>query len=590
MFQMLRLAISLRTAAIAIAVFSPPAIAVEPVVDLPMNRDPEIGIARVVRTLPKGAIKLWLAALERPDADTAQQGGGDHRTAQERGMPGLKIAIPALLRELNRADQHPAVKLAVALALVVLDARESARTLMRQLDDSDPQLRELVEPALARWDYKPARAMWLARLAQPPPHNRSHLRAVEAMAAVREKKAIPKLRELVMSATEPPSYRLAAARRSAVLRPTGSEDDANSLIGDSSSRATTSQLLAATLLRHHQGEAAVRLLQSLAADPEPAVASVALARLIELDPNLVVPMIAKVVASPDAQVRALGVTVLQRQPSPSHIRLLADRLSDAHPDVRDQARRAMRELSMKSDLRRVVAEQAARILADSDWRGQEQAIYLLAQLGEKSADPRFIDLLASNRGEVAVASAWGLRVLAVPESLPVALDFVNLRRRRAPKGGDQADQPAIQSGAIDAQLSQLIQFFAIAKYRRAEATLLRIVPRGQSLAVGETRAAAAWALGKFHVGDAEESVASLLEKPLIPVPSTTPDDARVRRAAAIALGLMKSKRSLKVIRAAGSPVPTTDPVANACNWAVAQITGEPLAPPESSRRNRRTGS
>src|SRR5205823_4901112 len=140
------------------------------------------------------------------------------------------------------------------------------------------------------------------------------------------------LRDLLFSAEEPTPYRLAAARALSVIRATGSEEDAARLLADKSKRATTSRLLAATLLQKHAGEQAIQLLQKLAEDKEPAVAGIALARLVEIDTRLVVPELPIVLASADAEVRSFGVEVLWRQPSETHVRLLAERLRDSHPD------------------------------------------------------------------------------------------------------------------------------------------------------------------------------------------------------------------------------------------------------------------
>src|SRR4029078_5592533 len=88
--------------------------------------------------------------------------------------------------------------------------------------------------ALARWPHKPARAAWLARLEQPPPYGRSHVLAIESLALVKEEKAAPRLRELVLSRDAGPAARLAAARALAALRATGSEADAAALAADTS--------------------------------------------------------------------------------------------------------------------------------------------------------------------------------------------------------------------------------------------------------------------------------------------------------------------------------------------------------------------
>src|SRR5262245_47098800 len=320
------------------------------------------------------------------------------------------------------SGQHPTVRLAVVRALVTLDAREAAASFFRQMSTDDPLLRELVDPALAHWDHAPARAVWLNRLGRPP-HRRATVLAIQALATVREEKAAPHLQDVLLSPDTSPGVRLEAARALAILRPAGSEKDAARLAADPSPRAIGDRLAAASLLRQHKGDAAIRQLQALAADAEPVVATVALARLMEIDANLISPLLAQMLASPDANVRGLGVTALLRLPADTNIRRLGDRLVDPHPNVRLLARRALRELASRPEWRTAVTREGMRVLADPDWRGQEQAAILFALIDHKAAVGRLVELLPAARPEVFVAAAWALRQLAVSDTLPEILKY-----------------------------------------------------------------------------------------------------------------------------------------------------------------------
>src|SRR5262245_9659051 len=137
-----------------------------------MYREPQVPVARTVKTFPKGLTELWLAALDRPEREVRSQAALAIAAAHEAGMPGLGVATGPLTKLLDRPDEHPAVLTAAARALVALDARDAAPVLLRLARSGDLDLRELVEPALARWDYRPARDIWLDRLTHPPPHGR----------------------------------------------------------------------------------------------------------------------------------------------------------------------------------------------------------------------------------------------------------------------------------------------------------------------------------------------------------------------------------------------------------------------------------
>jgi HEAT repeat protein len=549
----------------------------EPVVDLFMNQDPPLTVSPVEKTFPKGLADMWLAALDRPDADTRCQAAASFGQGHERGVPGLSVAIVPLTRLVEKQDEHPAGRLAAARSLVALDARDAAPALFRVAGSGGPELREIIEPALARWDYKPARSVWLERLGRSTAHRRDVLLAIRALGVVREEKAIDGLKQILLAKNQPQSHRLAAARSLSAIRPSGFEADARALIADRSG------LLAATLLRQHQGNEAVKLLQELAVDREPGVAVLAVGRLVEIDTKLVVPVLEKVLASANGDVRLLGVETLFRQPSADHVRLLGNRLVDPHPEVRSRARANLRELANKPELRDVVIRQGEANIGAADWRGLEQAIYLLTQLDQKKQVNRYFELLDSERPEVAVAAAWGIRVLAVPETLPRAHEHIRLRHKQLVAKGKTAGLPNMTPEAVDRQMSQLVQFLGQARFKAADATLRALIPRGSmpffTPVGGETRGAAAWALGWFHEGNPEPGLAKQIEDRLTGDPGIGPDDPRLRRMAAIALGRMKATQSLEALKTHGGDSPTTDLVAHACRWAISQITGEPIPKP-----------
>jgi HEAT repeat protein len=376
-----------------------------------------------------------------------------------------------------------------------------------------------------------------------------------------------------------------AARALAAIRPTGLEHDAGALAADATPHGKTRRLTAAWLLRRHQGDEAVRLLQALGRDPEPTVAAVALARLVEIDAKLVVPLLEPVLASPDANVRGLGVEALFRQPTLAHIRLLGDRLADPHPEVRTRARAVLHELAGRAEFRGPVVRAATDVLAEDDWRGQEQAAVLLAQLGHKPAAGRLVELLGVDRPETMLAVGWALRKLAVPDTLPAVLAFID-RDRKATLATVRAGSFSLPPGR-DQEVAQLVEFLAQARYRPAEPLFREMVPRilprvPTSVATPpgpNARAAAVWGLGLLHEGTAVPDLVTAFQARLNDVPSPAgSEDDRVRRAAAISLGRMKATAAVPTLRRYYAGKPTLDPVNNACGWALERITGEPVPP------------
>jgi HEAT repeat protein len=560
------------------------------VIDSPMYKNPDLPASRLEMIFPEKAKGLWVKALRRPEADMRCKAAEAVTLACQRGVTGLETFVGPLAEALDQPDQHPAVRLAAAQALVALDARDAAPSLFAHAQSDGREMREVVEPALARWDYRPARAAWLKRLRDPATPQRGLVLTIQGLAAVGEAGAADRLREIALSDRADGPVRLEAARALGALRGDGLEKDAEGLAADASPRGVVGRLVAASMLRRHKSDDAVRVLKRLADDAEPTVAAVAVARLLEIDPDLVVPIADHLLGGPDANLRSFAVEALFRRPTGERIRVLADRLDDADPGVRVKARRSLRELAEKKEFRDRVIEEATRVLAGSakQWRGLEQAAILLTQLDHKPAAKRLVELLPSERPEVAVTTAWGLRKLAVADTLPPVAAYVRdkLGRILAGQGPPAEDETAATSPSH--QLSQLNQFLGEQKYAPADPVLRPFIPHRPDKPIDEARAAAVWALGMIHEGKPDGDLAAALEARLNDVTSIPPEDNRVRRMAAVALGRMQAKESLPSLRRyCPDREPDRDDIHNACGWAIERLGGEAMLPPKTIRAPRR---
>ncbi len=606
-----------------------------------MYQDPYLPSPRLEQFLPEKAKALWLKALNRPEADVRRQAadavalahrrndavllrfaasatgllaaplGSAPLTAASALIPSppdvtdLSLFIGPLSQALDQPDQHPAVRLADAQALIALDARDVAPVLFRHAQTDGQEMRDLVEPTLARWDYRPARAAWLERLRDPATPQRSLVLAIQALAAVGEDQAGDRLREIVLSEQTAGPVRLEAARALGSLRSDGLEKDAERLAGDAphpsppppagggQGGGLVGRLAAAALLRRSRGDDAVRLLQRFADDAEPAVAAPAVARLLEIDPDLLAPAVEHLLASPDANLRSYAVDVLFRRPSEARVKLLAERLDDADPDVRVKARRCLQDLAGKKELRDRVIEEGMRMLAGNvkQWRGLEQATILLTLLDRKAAAKRMVQLLPTDRPEVAVAAAWGLRNLADPDTLQPVVDYVAEMRRQTLAGKSPFPSEEVPLSTVNHQVSQLIQFLGEQQYAAADPVLRQYLPRRGDQGIGEARAAAAWALGRIHEGAPDADLTAALLARLDDTRSVPPEDPRIRRMAAIALGRTKATEVLPHLRLyCGDREPSGGPVHDACGWAIEHLSSDPndaMLPPKITRTPRR---
>jgi HEAT repeat protein len=571
-----------------------------------MYKDPEIRIAEVRREFPPDLIDAWLVGLRRPEADYQSRAALTVILAHQQGMKGLEVTIDPLMEILVGAGHHDMARLSAARALVELDARQAADAMLRQSKAGDHDLRDIIEPALASWKYEPARQLWLERLQQADVPMADLILAIRGLAVFRASEAASRLTEMVDSAQVSWPLRMEAARALGVIRTSGGEAEALRLLAgavsyepfDRTPAATSTHLAAAWLLHRHHSEEATRLLQGLARDAEPAVVFVALQALLQIDSKLALPMLDSALASSDAKVRSLGVETILREATVERLRLLADKLDDPHPEVRIKARHALQDLASRSQLKDEVIKQGMPILAGQDWRGLEQATILMARVNHKPAAGRIAELLQSERPEVFVTAAWGLRKLAVPETLPAALkrfrDAQLLAKNPGARAALHADPPLIRellssTEEFDEQLSHLAQFMGQSRYQAADTALRRQVPRTRD-ATGEddpvigqeTRAASIWALGFIHQGKPDLPLVKELEGRLndISRPFHPGEDPRIRSMSAISLARMKSKDSLHSIRLyRATAKPTLDPIAHACSWSIHELTGEPTPAP-----------
>lgn len=560
--------------AFALLAAAPAARAAGEGIDSIMLRDPVLPLPKVVQTFPDNLTPVWLDMLARPEAEYKVRAAGTIADAHVRGMKGLDKTVPKLVAELDRKGLPSSVRVALVQALSVLDAKSAAEPMFRAAADGDIDVRQIVDPCLTRWQYEPVRKTWLDRLGVKP-SQRGTILAIRGLLAAKDERAIPRLREIALTNDELPPVRLEAAAAVAELRPNGLEADAKLLAAETSARGTVSRLAAATLLRRHSGDAAVAILQSLVRDPEPTVAARAMARLVELDIQVVVPVLDAAIANPDASVRLHAVEALFRDPTDANLRKLGDRLADLHPEVRTKARLAFLKHFAKPELKDAVRREGMRILKGQHSGGLQQASLLLGQIDHKPAVGRLIELQDHERFEVFVTAAWSLRILAVHDTCAPALEILIRRHRHIMRNVDKVSQKTAQG--YDEQLSQLGQFLGQQKYAPASEALRNYIP--QNSGPLEMRSAAIWALGKIHEGQRNLPFEKLLEGRLNAVQPTDVEPLLIRRMCAVTLGRVHGDAALKSLRSYYGGKPTTDEVSNACGWAIEQLTGEKVPPP-----------
>ncbi|HUE71619.1 MAG TPA: hypothetical protein VMP01_12105 [Pirellulaceae bacterium] len=534
------------------------AIATDPVLEAPPPVPPDT----------RRLTDLWLVALARPESQMQRQTAEAIVRAHADGIGGLEKSCPALVKIVAAEKSHPAARYAAAQALVALDHKAGAAALRAAAEQHGSLVRQVVEPALARWNDQPIRAVWLARLKDPHAQRRDLLLALAGLGTVREESAAPLCLALAADVHRSADVRLAAARAAGSIADRGWEEQAEKWAG-AASAPLIDRLCAAALLIRHQSAQAQEILARLAKDAEPAVASAALAHLHTIDVELVLPLAEDAMRSADANVRKEGAAAYVLRPTPERVQTLAALLDDPHPALRGQVRDDLFRLAKAAELDESVRAAATEMLAGESWRGQEQAALLLAALDHKPAAPRLVELLESKRPEVMVATAWGLRKLAIPETLPAIFDKARRQTEGRKRGGDVP--------GLDAQVAHLCEALGLMKYAPADPVLREYIPKRQDWML--SRMAGIWALGHLHAGEPDEELALLLIARLTDSDPMNPETQAARVSSALSLGRMLAVSQEPAMRAWMGPEINPEPVDMSIRWALIEMTGEELPPP-----------
>lgn len=544
--------------------------AVDPIIDAPMYDDPKLSIPEAVLNLPNDRHPLWLKALARPEVDLQRQSADAITKLHRLGKKGLRKECEVPLRRVLAAKgTHTLARRAVARSLVALNAKSSADALFKVLSDEGLAYAQIVEPALARWDYKPIRSVWLNRLDDQTTRSGLMRLAMSGLADVNEPRAADMLWKIAGDPSRSPRLRLPAARALARIKTTGLADRAKRLAANRSPRGLIDRLIAASLLVHHKDAASQTLLVQLINDRQPTVAAIALQRLLQLDPGKIAPSAAKLLKNRDSKVRDLAARALIERVSAAHIKLLTPLLNDRHPRIRSNVRTAFIRFAQQATFNKTVIEQSMRVLQQPGWRGQEQAAFVLGQLKHKPAATRLVKLLASKRPEVMTAAAWALRKVEVRSTLPAMLRQATLQTNSMQRN--------------EQQLAQLHQAFGTMKYRPAVPLLMRFIPKASF--PEELRGAAIWSLGKINPSNRRDELIRLLNARLTDENPNMPESIEAKRFSAISLTRIGSKRVVAVLRKYYKSEGPNSVIGLACRWGLQTITGEKLPGPQVPKRN-----
>ncbi|MCH5377396.1 MAG: hypothetical protein JJ992_25835, partial [Planctomycetes bacterium] len=331
-----------------------------PPLDSVMYRDPRLDLPESVDAFRDELKQTWITALRSDEADLKQEAAFALVWAAGHGMTGAEPAIEPLVA--NLSDERLSVRLSSARALTVLEARSAGVPLFERAQKDGLEMAQIVEPALARWEFPPIREVWRARLRDDSVSTASRLLAIRGLGKVRDPQAAAELQAMAIRADGDLVERLAAAEALPQIIDRGLEPLARQLIDRPSGTPVVERLIAARLLRHHSSDVTRELLVELARDDAPGVAAAALERLVEIDPDRILPLADSMLARGDSKVRRLVAQALLARPSSKSIRQLGDLLGDPHPGLRAFVGESLHELARSESWKADIIQQGARMI------------------------------------------------------------------------------------------------------------------------------------------------------------------------------------------------------------------------------------
>lgn len=556
---------------VASAIVSPCAAEIRP--DFLRDSNPELKVPEPVKQFSPALKSLWLAALDRPEGDMQRLAAETIARGHLYSVPGLTDAVPRLEALLIADGTHPATRFAAARALIVLESRDSSEKLFQSAQKHEADLRQLVEPALAKWKFAPAIAVWKERLNHPDVRSRDLVLALRGLAQVQDATVIPQLLTIVNDETRVADIRLEAATAAGQCAVSGLEQSASRLAHSKPRRQSVNSICACRILARHESAEARTLLTELTTHPEPLVAACALNRLLEIDSSLVLPLAEAAMKHADPQVRRAGAAAYLKHPTSQRVALAAQLMADPHPAVRREVCDSLFRISEQPETIEAIQTSVMELLTQDAWQGQEQAALLAGMLKYQPASGRLVELLESPRGEVGVASAWALRKVAVPATVPALVDKLHRQTDR---------RREVTDPFLDDQVAHLCEALGVLKADDATPLLVRYIPKNPLM--GErSRCAAIWAVGLIKEQSHDVEIENALMDRVRDFSDVDPELDSIKEKSAISLGRMKAVDQATPLKQITQSFKLGARLGVAIRWALKELTGEELPPVEADK-------
>ena len=539
----------------------------------PMLHSPKLPHLHVQMTYNPQLTKLWYQALQQNLPEVISKTCAAVCVAAEKKAPDLQTLIP-LLEHLAASKTMPVtVRTSVAKTLTKI-ADKHTESFLAHLDSSDPHAFALaLDPLLAKWHNASMRRVWLARLKSLATALQIQASAAESLGTAHDHRADAVLKTIVLDAGKPLILRFAAAQSLGILHATGVAAISTHLLKDQVDRVEQ-RLLCADMLSAATGAGQRKILLTLAADSNSAVAAIAWRALIKHDLNSLQSLTARMSRNADPTIRMLVAKTWRRIGGKKSIAGLGATLNDQRRPIRWYARDALIFLGSQSGSRLAVINTCRSIIHGSEPLAIRQACLVLGKLDDKASAQDFLSLLSSKSQAVRLGAVVALRRVAVRSTLPTVLTFAQSTAKNSQFATANIMKPgnAALLNEDNLQLSQAFQFFGLMRYRPALPVMIPCIPKNAPYGV-ESRQAAIWAIGMIDNGQSHPRLANELAGRLDDMEMPIPEFAQVREMSAITLGRIHAKTHLTDLNASFTSQ-DIGPLSLACRWAIGKITGK----------------
>lgn len=539
-----------------------------------MHLEPSLPPVETEKELDKRLVPLWERMLrEGTDPELVEVAAESLARVAEMKLADISMAEKSL-QSLAEKSEHQRIRYAAGAALAMGDLQSSAPLLVKLAEAGNDAHRLRIEPALIRWKATAARELWSDRLKDPSATIISFQLGTEGLGSINHRESVELL--LNMTADSGMTYpkRMAAARAAAIL----SSEHAFSAAEPLSKGNVQERLLALALWNTEKREALEKS-ATLCTDSSDGVAAVAWKQIFDRDSELLQKYLETGRRHRDAQVRMTTARTIRRWPNSERAAWLQEMLSDHHIEVRNVARSMLVLISSEQpELKEQIVAQAAAMLKPEsvDWQGIEQSLLVLAQLQATQFSSNAFQMLGHARDEVAVTAAWLIQLF--PDEL-----IREQVRAKIERCEEELERGGNFENNISLVETMLLQYAGLVRLSELQSLLEKQFSKSSPGTI-DKRASALWALAVIHEKTANEELARKFEERIQDRNSLPPEAYPVRRSSVMALGLLRSTKSIPVVKESYEIDPPYAGIPDTARW-VFPLLGQPMLPEIKATRN-----